>query len=174
MLTIILGTTQSVQELAQSGVMADSLFYNVIPKKCIQPLWAYALIVVGLTQYHTLAGQMAHILYSAFGDQYKNGSIEMSANAFIFYMKDWATMLEILTNPNFFMDKFCMLDIDRLSPMVLYLVNSKGFYIPWPNFSPGALHDLSAEMHFTHLTEKMNEVQCNVDSMSDEAGRSMK
>ncbi len=70
-LSIMLSTTQSIQELACSGVMVDNHFYNITPKKCIQPLWAYALIVVGLAQYHALAGQLAHILQSMFGDRYK-------------------------------------------------------------------------------------------------------
>ena len=84
-------------------------------------------------------------------------------------------MSEILANPNFFVEKFRMSDIDGLSPpMLLYSVNSKGFYIPRSNLSSAIPHDSSTEMHFTRITGKMNEVQWNVDSMSEEAGRSMK
>ena len=85
--------------------MVNNLFYNVTPKKCIQPMWAYALVVVGLAWYPTLPGQLAHIIYLAYGDCFKDGSLEMSADAYDIYMEDWAT--EILSNPNFFTDKLC-------------------------------------------------------------------
>ncbi len=124
-LSRMLGITQSVQEQARSGVMVDNHFYNVTPKKCIQPLWAYALIVVGLARYHALAGQLAHILQSTFGDRYKNGSIEMSADAFVFYMKDWVTtscLKSIDIRVDVSIVTTCVIYVDeRVSPFLDYL-----------------------------------------------------
>ena len=99
----------------------------------------------------------------------------MSANAFIFYMKDWVTTLEILTNPNIFMDKFQTSDINGLSPpLLLDSVNSKGLYIPQSNSGYVVSHDPNTEAHLTCITEKVNEVQCNIDAMSEEAGKLMR
>ncbi len=155
--------------------MVQNHFYNITPKKCIQLLWAYTLVVVGLLRYQALAGQFSHILCMMFSNQFKDGTIEMSADAFIFYMKDWATMSEVLTNPNIFVDQFQTSNIDGLSsPMLLYAVNSKGFYIPCSNFNSTTLHDPNTEAHFTCITEKVNKLQCNVGTMSDEVGKLMR